>query len=173
MIPATLLTMVNTKSDAMRKILSSIMLVAAAAMASVSCQKEVTAPVNETFSTTMSLNASVEQTKTYLGEDLEGNKTVYWGKDESVNLYVGYKGYVDEEIKDISKFFSSASTDAYNGHETASFIFEINCKDTICKSVSLFSSRTKSLIVFASIILPVFTEYKLQSTFLSSLFSPV
>jgi hypothetical protein len=95
----------------MRKIISSIMLVAVAAMASVSCQKqEIAAP--ETISTTLTLNAEVEQTKTYL----YGN-TVLWGKGEAVSLYVG--------SGETAKFFDSASTDAYDGEASASFTFEI------------------------------------------------
>ena len=96
----------------MRKIISSIMLVAVAAMAFVSCQKqEIAAP--ETVSATLTLNASVEQTKTYLGEDNE----VLWGKGEALTLYVG--------SGETAKFFDSASTDKYDGEASASFTFAI------------------------------------------------
>ena len=96
----------------MRKIFKSIMLVAAAAMAFASCQKqEILAP--ETFSTTITVGADVEQTKTYLGED----NWVYWGKGEALTLYVG--------AGETAKFFDSASTDAYDGKKQASFTVAI------------------------------------------------
>lgn len=87
------------------------MLVAAAAMAFASCQKEeATAP--ETVSATLTMHADVEQTKTYLE-----NNTVLWGTGESVTLYVG--------SGETAKFFDSASTDAYDGKASASFTFAI------------------------------------------------
>lgn len=89
------------------------MLIAVAAMASVSCQKEE-AQAPETISTILTVHADVEATKTYLGE---GNN-VLWGKGEAVQLYVG----VDET----SKFVSSTSTDAYDGAASASFSFAID-----------------------------------------------
>ena len=95
----------------MRKIFKSFMLVAAAAMAFTSCQKEETA-APETVSATLTMHADVEQTKTYLE-----NNTVLWGKGEAVTLYVG--------AGETAKFFDSASTDAYDGKESASFTFEI------------------------------------------------
>ena len=100
----------------MRKILSSIMLIAVAAMAFVSCQKDETA-APETLSATLTLNASVDQTKTYIDE----NNTVRWGKEEAVSLYVG-----TGEGEDVTaKFFDSASTDVYDSEETASFTFTL------------------------------------------------
>lgn len=88
------------------------MLVAVAAMASVSCQKEEAA-APETVSATLTMHADVEQTKTYLDKD----NAVLWGKGEAVKLYVG--------SGETAKFFDSASTDAYDGEESASFTFEI------------------------------------------------
>ena len=87
------------------------MLIAVAAMAFVSCQKDETA-APETLSATLTLNANVEQTKTYLDE----NNAVLWGKGEAVTLYVG--------SGETAKFFDSASTD-YDGVASASFTFEI------------------------------------------------
>lgn len=87
------------------------MLVAAAAMAFTSCQKEETA-APETVSATLTMHAGVEETKTYLE-----NNAVLWGKGEAVTLYVG--------SGETAKFFDSASTDAYDGKESASFTFEI------------------------------------------------
>lgn len=88
------------------------MLVAAAAMAFASCQKqEIVAP--ETFSTTITVGADVEQTKTYLGED----NWVYWGKGEALTLYVG--------SGETAKFFDSESTDVYDGKTEASFTVAI------------------------------------------------
>ena len=96
----------------MRRIFKSFMLVAAAAMAFTSCQKEeVSAP--ETVSATLTMHADVEQTKTYLDE----NNAVLWGKGEAVTLYVG--------SGETAKFFDSASTDAYDGMASASFTFDI------------------------------------------------
>ena len=97
----------------MKKIFKSFMLIAAAAMAFTSCQKEE-ASAPETVSATLTMHAGVEQTKTYLGE----NNAVLWGKGEAVSLYVGSGS--------TAKFFDSASTDAYDGDATASFTFDIN-----------------------------------------------
>lgn len=86
------------------------MLVAAAAMAFASCQKEEkVAP--ETISATLTMHADIEATKTYLGEE----NTVFWGTDEAVTLYVG--------SGETAKFFDSASTDANDGKASASFTF--------------------------------------------------
>lgn len=92
------------------------MLVAAAAMAFTSCQKEETA-APETVSATLTMHAGVEETKTYLGE----NNAVLWGKGEAVTLYVG--------AGETTKFFDSASTDANDGEVSASFTFAI--KDVV------------------------------------------
>ena len=96
----------------MRQVFKSIMLIAAAAMAFTSCQKEETA-APETVSATLTMHAGVEQTKTYLSE----NNAVLWGKGETVKLYVG--------SGETAKFFDSASTDAYDGDTEASFSFTI------------------------------------------------
>lgn len=87
------------------------MLIAAAAMAFTSCQKEETA-APETVSATLTMHADVEQTKTYLE-----NNAVLWGNGEAVTLYVG--------SGETAKFFDSASTDDYDGKASASFTFEI------------------------------------------------
>lgn len=87
------------------------MLIAAAAMAFTSCQKEETA-APETVSATLTMHAGVEQTKTYLE-----NNAVLWGKGEAVTLYVG--------SGETAKFFDSASTDKYDGEASASFTFAI------------------------------------------------
>ena len=100
----------------MRRIFKSFMLVAAAAMAFTSCQKEETA-APETVSATLTMHAGVEETKTYLDE----NNTVLWGKGEAVKLYVG--------AGENAKFVSSTSTDAYEGAEIASFDFSITGLD--------------------------------------------
>lgn len=88
------------------------MLVAAAAMAFASCQKEEAA-APETVSATLTMHADVEQTKTYLGED----NAVLWGKGEAVTLYVG--------SGETAKFFDSTSTDDHDGEASASFTFAI------------------------------------------------
>lgn len=88
------------------------MLIAAAAMAFTSCQKEETA-APETVSATLTMHAGVEQTKTYLSE----NNAVLWGIGEAVTLYVG--------SGETANFFDSASTDDYDGKASASFTFEI------------------------------------------------
>ena len=87
------------------------MLVAAAAMAFTSCQKEETA-APETVSVNLTMHAGVEETKTFLE-----NNAVLWGKGEAVKLYVGSGS--------AAKFFDSASTDVYDGKASASFSFEI------------------------------------------------
>lgn len=93
------------------------MLVAAAAMAFTSCQKEeVCAP--ETVSVNLTMHAGVEETKTFLGE----NNQVLWGKGETVKLYVG--------AGETPKFVSSKPTDAYENEATASFEFSISDVET-------------------------------------------
>ena len=100
----------------MRKISNMFMLVAAAAMTFVSCQKEENrAP--ETVSATLTMHAGVDRTKTYLDE----NNAVLWGKGEAVSLYVG----TGEGESATATFVASASTDTYEGEETASFTFDI------------------------------------------------
>lgn len=86
------------------------MLVAAAAMAFVSCQKQEI-DAQETFSATLTVNADV-QTKTYLEDN-----AILWGTGESVNLYLN-----DGE----ANFIRSASTDQYDGQASAAFTFELN-----------------------------------------------
>ena len=100
----------------MRRIFKSFMLVAAAAMAFTSCQKEETA-APETVSATLTMHADVEQTKTYLGE----KNAVLWGKGEAVTLYVG--------AGETANFFDSTPTDAYDGKASASFTFAIEDVD--------------------------------------------
>ena len=100
----------------MRKISNVFMLVAAAAMAFVSCQKEEErAP--ETLSVSLTMHADVDQTKTFIN----GDNQVLWGKGEAVSLYVG----TGEGEDAIATFVASTSTDAYDGAETASFTFDI------------------------------------------------
>ena len=96
----------------MRQVFKSIMLIAAAAMAFTSCQKEETA-APETVSATLTMHAGVEQTKTYLDE----NNAVLWGKGEAVTLYVG--------SGETANFFESESTDANDSKASASFTFAI------------------------------------------------
>lgn len=103
--------MVHSKIAAMRKICNSIMLVAASAIAFASCQKEFATP--ETFSTTLTLSAGVEETKTYLDDKLN----VLWGKGESLSLYIGSGSN--------SKFVPSDATDKYDGLGSAEFTFAL------------------------------------------------
>ena len=86
------------------------MLVAAAAMAFVSCQKQEI-DAQETFSATLTVNADV-QTKTYLEDN-----AIFWGTGEAVELYLN-----DGE----AKFITSASADQYEGQASAAFTFELN-----------------------------------------------
>lgn len=85
------------------------MLVAAAAMAFVSCQKQEI-DAQETFSATLTVNADV-QTKTYLEDN-----AILWGTGEAVKLYLN-----DGE----SNFISSASADQFEGQASAAFTFDL------------------------------------------------
>ena len=98
----------------MRKILSSIMLVAVAAMASVSCQKEEAQAPVEPKSTTLTLHANVEETKTYI----EGN-TVLWGTGEYVQLYFN-NGTEAQFIKS-----NDTNASEWAGSDQAMFAFDI------------------------------------------------
>ncbi len=88
--------------------------IAAAAMTFASCQKEMTDLSKETLSFNLNLNANVEQTKTYLGDD----NVVLWGTTEAVTLYVG--------SEDGAKFFDSTTTSEFAGKSSASFSFTID-----------------------------------------------
>lgn len=88
--------------------------IAAAAMTFASCQKEMTDLSKETLSFNLNLNANVEQTKTFLGDD----NVVLWGTTEAVTLYVG--------SEDGAKFFDSTTTSEFAGKSSASFSFTID-----------------------------------------------
>jgi len=98
----------------MRKILSSIMLIAVAAMASVSCQKEEAQAPVEPKSTTITLKADVVDTKTYI---TEGN-AVLWGTGEYVQLY--YNDGADKFAES-----SADAADLWDGESSAMFSFDI------------------------------------------------
>ena len=114
----------------MRKIFSTVMLVAAAAMTFASCQREEMNAPKETFSTTLTLNTEVETTKTYLGA---GN-TVLWGENESVALFVK-----DSNAEPATTFVNSTATSDFNGKASASFTFEL-------KGIAESDSYTKSSV---------------------------
>lgn len=99
---------------AMKKIFSRMFFIAAAAMTFASCQKEMTDLSQETLSFNLNLNANVEQTKTFLGDD----NVVLWGTTEAVTLYVGSGNE--------AKFFDSTSTSQFAGQSSASFSFTID-----------------------------------------------
>lgn len=98
----------------MKKIFSRMFFIAAAAMTFASCQKEMTDLSKETLSFNLNLNANVEQTKTFLGDD----NVVLWGTTEAVTLYVG--------SEDGAKFFDSTTTSEFAGKSSASFSFTID-----------------------------------------------
>lgn len=89
------------------------MLVAAAAMASVSCQKEENAPVNETKSATLTLQATVADTKTYIEDN-----AVLWGTGEYVQLY--FNDGADKYVKS-----KEDAADLWEGEASAMFSFDI------------------------------------------------
>lgn len=107
----------------MNKIISRIAVVAAAVTTFASCQMEIADLSTETLSVNLNLNADVEQTKTYLGE----NNTVLWGKDESVMLYLqdGDVKVEDEVAVQVPKFIPSTATSDYNEKASAQFTFTI------------------------------------------------
>lgn len=90
------------------------MLVAAAAMAFVSCQKEETQAPAESKSITLTLNANVVDTKTYINEE----NAVLWGTGEYVQLY--YNDGADKFAKS-----SADAADLWNGESSAMFSFDI------------------------------------------------
>ena len=98
----------------MRKILSSIMLIAVAAMASVSCQKEENAPVNESKSATLTLQANVVDTKTYIVDN-----AILWGADEYVQLYFN-DGVNSQFVKS-----NESLANEWNGSDEAIFAFDL------------------------------------------------
>lgn len=89
------------------------MFVAVAAMASVSCQKEENTPVNETKSATLTLQATVADTKTYIEEN-----AVLWGMGEYVQLY--FNDGTDKYVKS-----KADSADLSDGESSAKFSFDI------------------------------------------------
>lgn len=90
------------------------MLIAVAAMASVSCQKEENAPVNETKSATLTLHATVTDTKTFIEEN-----AVLWGTGEYVQLYFN-DGTNSQYVKS-----NNTHADEWNGSDEAMFAFDI------------------------------------------------
>lgn len=89
------------------------MFVAVAAMASVSCQKEENAPVNETKSATLTLQATVADTKTYIEDN-----AVLWGTNEYVQLY--FNDGADKYVKS-----KADAEDLWEGESSAMFSFDI------------------------------------------------
>lgn len=89
------------------------MFVAVAAMASVSCQKEENAPVNETKSATLTLQATVADTKTYIEDN-----AVLWGTGEYVQLY--FNDGADKYVKS-----KADAADLWEGEASAMFSFDI------------------------------------------------
>ena len=89
------------------------MLVAVAAMTSVSCHKEENAPVNDLKSATITLNADVSDTKTYIEEN-----AILWGVGEYVHLY-----YNDGEPHFVKS--NEESADLWDGDGSALFSFDI------------------------------------------------
>lgn len=90
------------------------MFVAVAAMAFVSCQKEENAPVNETKSATLTLQATVADTKTYIEEN-----AVLWGTGEYVQLYFN-DGKKEQFVKS-----NDEHADEWNESDQAMFAFDI------------------------------------------------
>lgn len=90
------------------------MLIAVAAMASVSCQKEEAQAPVEPKSTTITLKADVVDTKTYI---TEGN-AVLWGTGEYVKLY--YNDGADKYAES-----KEEAADLWNGEAGALFSFDI------------------------------------------------
>lgn len=90
------------------------MFVAVAAMASVSCQKEENAPVNETKSATLTLHATVADTKTYIEDN-----AVLWGTNEYVQLYFN-DGVNAQFIKSNDTYANE-----WNESDQAMFAFDI------------------------------------------------
>lgn len=90
------------------------MLIAVAAMASVSCQKEEAQAPVEPKSTTITLKADVVDTKTYITED----NAVLWGTGEYVQLY--YNDGADKFAKS-----SADAADLWDDESSAMFSFDI------------------------------------------------
>lgn len=90
------------------------MLVAVAAMASVSCQKEEAQAPVEPKSTTLTLHANVEETKTYIEDN-----TVLWGTGEYVQLYFN-NGTEAQFIKS-----NDTNASEWAGSDQAMFAFDI------------------------------------------------
>ena len=91
------------------------MLIAVAAMASVSCQKEEAQAPVEPKSTTITLKADVVDTKTYITED----NAVLWGTGEYVQLYFN-DGTNSQFVKS-----SADAADLWKDEKSAMFSFDI------------------------------------------------
>jgi len=91
------------------------MLVAVAAMASVSCQKEEAQAPVEPKSTTLTLHANVEETKTYIDDN-----TVLWGTGEYVQLYFNNGTDDPQFVKS-----NADNADVWNASDEAMFSFDI------------------------------------------------
>ena len=92
------------------------MLIAVAAMASVSCQKEEAQAPVEPKSTTITLKADVVDTKTYITED----NAVLWGTGEYVQLYFNNGTDDPQFVKS-----NSDNADVWDESDEAMFSFDI------------------------------------------------
>ena len=105
---------------AMRKIFSSIIIIAAAAMTIASCQKVENVGGNDASTVKVSVRASAQDlnvdTKTYIGTYEGQENTIIWGKGEQMIIAL---------LAETSQIVSSASTDLFNGDNEAMFEFEI------------------------------------------------
>lgn len=105
---------------AMRKIFSSIMIIAAAVMTFASCQKVENIGGNDASAVKVSVRASVQDlnvdTKTYIGTYEGQENTIIWGKGEQMKIAL---------LAETSQIVSSTSTDEFDGENEAYFEFEI------------------------------------------------
>ena len=108
------------------------MLIVVAAMASISCQKEENAPVNESKSATLTLQANVVDTKTYIEDN-----AVLWGVGEYVQLY-----YNDGANK-----FAKSTDESSNWSGEAQALFKFNITLTEADSYVLGGVYPASVVV--------------------------
>ena len=90
------------------------MLIAVAAMAFVSCQKDETAAPVEPKSTTITLKADVVDTKTYIEDN-----AILWGNGEYIQLYFN-DGVNSQFVKS-----NESLANEWNGSDEAMFAFDL------------------------------------------------
>lgn len=142
----------------MKNLAKYLVPVAAAAIALVSCNKEINYTAPDANAVTIRVHASANElkaddpeTKTYIGTYQGTPNTILWGTGEYMKLALG-SGVGPFTSKDNTAFGNSKSTtaDAWEDSDQAEFEFEITPKDETAESFTLMGFYPASAVVSSS-----------------------